>query len=151
MRKHMLLKVALISAFSVRAEHLFLGFMSRLHPPSTAAPAHTGGCSLGGRGSGCLVRVAGSLLCPHLSCTAFYRAVAKDPGGLSELTNQAALNSWCTGPQSELWCGNLWAGHSSAGRHLQGRWNYPDRSVILMVALNNAAGHGKCRERMGWF
>lgn len=42
-------------------------------------------------------------------------AGAKDPGGLR------AQDSWCTQHQSELWCANLSAGHSSLGRHLQGR------------------------------
>lgn len=36
---------------------------------------------------------------------------------------------------SETWSGNLSGGQSSVGRHLQGRWNYPDKSLSLMVGL----------------
>ena len=55
---------------------------------------------------------------------------------------------WYTLHQSETWSGNLSGGQSSIGRRLQGRWNYPDKGVFLMVGLIIAAGHGKVGR--GW-
>lgn len=42
--------------------------------------------------------------------------------------------------QSEVWSGNLSGGKSSVGGHLQDRWNYPDKSVFLMVGLLTLQG-----------
>lgn len=80
------------------------------------------------------------LLCQGVSCALIYPAQlsANNCGQGSWRALRAhkpgSLDSWCTWHQSDLWHGNLSAGHSSVGRH-QGRLNYPDRSVFLMVAL----------------
>lgn len=42
--------------------------------------------------------------------------------------------------QSEVWSGNLSGGKSSVGGHPQDRWNYPDKSVFLMVGLLTLQG-----------
>lgn len=139
MRKHMLQKGALISPFSERAEHLFLGFMSRPHAPSKSVPAHAAASWgdaqdvwLHWQGVGCALIYPAQLL---------QIALAKDLEG----SQSSQARQLCTAGAHRIRA-VVWSPLSRA----QFCWQAPTRQLKLpwqKCAFNgspyNAAGHGK--------